>query len=83
MISVHQFYEHYIYKGFILVNDIYEDDDCRKNCWMWTKATGQDNEVVKYSDLVDLKGLSSNSYAPWEEVWKNFTNMVDQLLTSK
>lgn len=61
------------YNGYALVNEIYEDDDCRKNTWMWGKVDGE--HVV---DVVILKDLSSNSYAPWSEVYEVFCKKVDK-----
>lgn len=73
---LHWFDEEYSYKDYVLVNEIYEDDDCRKNTWMWGRVDG--NNIV---DAVLLDGLSSNSYAPFSEVIENFHKKVDQLLT--
>lgn len=74
--SLHTFYEEYSYKGFVLVNELYEDDDVQKNNWMWGKVDG--NDIV---DAVLLDGLSSSSYAPFKEVIENFHKKVDSLLT--
>jgi hypothetical protein len=41
---------------------------------MWGKI---DEDAVTEVRL--LEGLSSNSYAPWEEVHTHFKNMVDNL----
>ena len=57
------FDEFYIYGDYALVNELYEDEDCRKNTWMWGKVL--EDCIV---DAQMLEGLSSNSYAPWEEV---------------
>lgn len=64
----------YIYKDYVLVNELYEDDDVRKNSWMWGKH--ENGYIV---NAVLLEGLSSNSYAPWEEVQKKFHKCVDML----
>lgn len=69
------FYESYTYKGYGLVNELYEDDDVRKNNWMLGKLDG-DNIV----DAVPLDGLSSNSYAPFKEVIDRFYQAVDNLM---
>jgi hypothetical protein len=66
------FDEEVSYKGYALVNEM----DGFKNCWMWGKIDG--NDIV---DAVLLKGLSSNSYAPWKEVYEKFVENVNQLLT--
>jgi hypothetical protein len=72
--SLDYFDEHYIYGDYVLVNEIYEDDDHRANTWMWGRmVSGYATEVRL------LEGLSSNSYAPWEEVQTHFENMVDNL----
>lgn len=65
------------YKGYSLVNDIYEDDDCVKQHYQIGKY---DSEYVQYPK--SLKGLSSNSYASFEEALKVFQNTVDTLTES-
>ena len=72
--SLKYFDEFYVYGDYALVNEIYEDDDHRANTWMWGKV---DEDCVVEARL--LEGLSSNSYAPWEEVHTHFKNMVDNL----
>lgn len=74
--ALHTFDEEYNYKGYVLVNEIYEDDDVWKNTWMWGEVDG--NDII---NAVLLDGLSSNSYAPFSEVVENFHKKVDQLLT--
>jgi hypothetical protein len=70
--SLDYFDEHFIYGDYALVNEIYEDEDHRANTWMWGRmVSGYVTEVRL------LEGLSSNSYAPWEEVQNHFKNMVD------
>lgn len=71
---LHAFDEFYIYNGYALVNEIYEDDDHRANTWMWGKLHEDCILEVRL-----LQGLSSNSYAPWEEVQLVFKNTVDTL----
>lgn len=71
------FYEAYRYNGYALVNEIYEDEDCRKNTWMWGELHG---DYILNARI--LTGLSSNSYAPFEEVWNVFTKLVDIHLES-
>ena len=68
------FDEYYGYGGYALVNEIYEDEDHRANTWMWGKADG--DYII---DVRLVEGLSSNSYAPWEEVQSHFKNMIDQI----
>jgi len=75
--SLNFFDEEIHYKGYVLVNELYEDDDVRKNFYMWGRVDG--GCIV---DAVALEGLSSKSYAPWKEVWEKFVETVDQLLTS-
>lgn len=72
--SLSYFDEFYVYGDYALVNEIYEDDDHRANTWMWGKI---DEDTI--TDVQILKGLSSNSYAPWEEVHTHFKNVVDKL----
>ena len=71
------FYESYTYKGYGLVNELYEDDDHRSNTWFWGKLDG-DNIV----NARLLEGLSSNSYAPWSEVINHFKTTVDNHIES-
>lgn len=66
------FDEFSIYNGYALVNEIYEDEDCRKNTWMWGKIDG--DYII---DARMLEGLSSKSYAPWEEVQLVFKKTID------
>lgn len=72
--SLSWFDEFYVYGDYVLVNEIYEDEDCRKNTWMWGKV---DEDTIVDAQI--LKGLSSNSYAPWEEVQNVFKTTVDIL----
>jgi len=62
------------YRGYVLLNDIYEDEDHRTNTYQFG---------ISHGDYVEnpqkLKGLSSNSYAPWEEVEAHFKTTVDCL----
>jgi hypothetical protein len=67
------FDESYTYKGYALVNEIYEDEDHRANTWMWGRLNG--DSIV---DASLLTGLSSNSYASFEEVYRVFKTMVDE-----
>lgn len=69
------FDEQYFYKSYALVNEIYEDEDHRANTWMWGKVDGE--AVV---DVKLLRKLSSNSYAPWDEVKKVFHETVDLMM---
>ena len=71
------FDESYIYKGYALVNEIYDDEDHRSNTWMWGEL---DKDSIVNVEL--LTGLSSNSYAPFEEVYHVFKTMVDTRLES-
>lgn len=70
------FDESFIYKGYALVNEIYEDEDHRANTWLWGKLEG---DSIVNAQL--LTGLSSNSYAPWKEVHRVFKENVNKLLT--
>jgi hypothetical protein len=72
--SLDYFDDHYIYGDYVLVNEIYEDDDHRANTWMWGRmVSGYATEVRL------LEGLSSNSYAPWEEVQRVFETTVGEI----
>jgi len=71
------FDESFTYNGYALINEIYEDEDHRANTWMWGRLDG--DSIV---DARLLTGLSSNSYAPWEEVWNVFTKTIDIRLES-
>jgi len=63
----------YAYKGFVLVNERYEDDEgFFKNCWQWGLQAGE--FVIK---LEILDGLSSNSYAEFSEALEVFKNKVE------
>lgn len=70
--SLKHFDEFYLYEGYALVNEIYEDEDHRANTWMWGKIDGDTVTEVRI-----LTGLSSNSYATWEEVQRVFKKTVD------
>jgi hypothetical protein len=72
--NIYLYDDYYRYNGYVLVNEIYEDDDHRANTWYWGKLSGK--------CIVDpqlLTGLSSNSYAPWEEVVNVFQQVVDNV----
>jgi hypothetical protein len=69
------FDEVYHYKGFALINELYEDEDCRKNCYQFGQVL--DGFVV---DITALEGLSSRSYASFEEAWSVFTWTVENIL---
>jgi hypothetical protein len=71
--DLNMFDEHYIYNGYVLVNEIYEDEDHRSNTWSWGKHV--DGYI---EDPQILKGLSSNSYASFNEVIENFHKKVDE-----
>jgi hypothetical protein len=75
--SLTYFDDFYVYGDYALVNEIYEDEDHRANTWMWGKVDGDHVTEVQL-----LKGLSSNSYASWEEVQTNFKTLVDNLTES-
>jgi len=66
------FDEYHTYNGYAVVNNLYEDDDVRKNSWMWGKLDGD-----YVTDVQHIEGLSSNSYAPFSEVFEKFKIMVD------
>ncbi len=66
-----------IYKGWALVNELYPDSEgFNKNGWQW-------GEVFNDEFIVNeqwLEGLSSNSYAPFEEAYDVFCANVDEKL---
>ena len=63
----------YTYKGYVLVNELYPDDEgFDKNWWQWGIQAGD-----HVSNLKSLEGLSSNSYADRLEAMTVFTKMVD------
>ena len=72
--SLKYFDEFYVYGDYALVNEIYEDDDHRANTWMWGRMVAG---CITEARL--LEGLSSNSYAPWEEVQRVFETTVDEI----
>lgn len=72
--NLEYFDEYYIYKGYALVNEIYEDEDHRANTWMWGKF-----DELCIVDAQLLAGLTSNSYAPWDEVKTKFEKMIDEM----
>jgi hypothetical protein len=72
--NLNSFDEHYVYKGYALVNEIYEDEDHRSNTWSWGKV---ENDCIV--DQKILTGVSSNSYGPFEEIFEVFKITVDKL----
>jgi hypothetical protein len=70
--DVNMFDEHYIYNGYVLVNEIYEDEDHRSNTWSWGELQGGYVEDPKI-----LTGVSSNSYGSFEEIYNVFKTTVD------
>jgi hypothetical protein len=72
MVRYDSFDEHYLSNGYVLVNELYEDDErFFKNTWMWGKVKGSYVE-----DLKILDGLRSNSYSKFEEAWQVFQEKV-------
>lgn len=70
------FDESYIYKGYVLVNELYEDSEgFYKNTWMWAEVDG-DNAI----NLQTLEGLSSNSYARFAEAHSVFIDIINEKL---
>lgn len=72
--NLNTFDEHYIYNGYVLVNEIYEDDDHRSNTWSWGKHT--DGYI---EDPQILTGVSSNSYGHFNEIYEAFAKEVDNV----
>jgi hypothetical protein len=74
--AISSFDEAYQYKGYVLVNELYEDSEgFYKNTWMVGKVNGDNVE-----DLEFLEGLSSNSYARFAEAHKKFIDMINASL---
>jgi len=72
-IKINDFDTVYTYKGYALVNELYEDDEgFNKNYWQWGLLSG--DFVVR---LKPLDGLSSNSYANLNEAMEVFQAKVD------
>ena len=71
--DLNMFDEHYRYDGYVLVNEIYEDEDHRSNTWSWGKLVGNYVE-----DPQILTGVSSNSYGSFEEIYAVFKLAVDE-----
>jgi len=65
------------YKGYVCINELYEDDEgFNKNSYMYGEMIYANGEnYVK--DVKDLDGLSSNSFASWNEAEKVFKKKVD------
>ena len=63
----------YTYKGYVLVNELYPDDEgFNKNWWQYGIQAGDHVAGLKI-----LEGLSSNAYADTTEAFNVFKNMVD------
>jgi hypothetical protein len=74
--AISSFDEAYRYKGYVLVNELYEDSEgFYKNTWMWAKIDGEN-----CIDLVSLDNLSSNSYARFAEAHEAFINLINEKL---
>ena len=70
------FDEAYEYRGYVLVNELYPDDEgFNKNHWQWGRLEA--SEVIGFSTL---KGLSSNSYSSQSEAYGVFKDAVDGLI---
>jgi len=69
------------YNGYVCVNELYEDDEgFNKNSYMYGKMVYA-NGTKFVEDVEDLDGLSSNSYASWNEAEIVFKKKV-QLLSN-
>lgn len=72
------FDESYKYKGYVLVNELIEDSDgFYKNSWMWGKEDGE--HVL---EVIELEGLTSNSYSNFSEAHKVFTQLMDEITSN-
>lgn len=66
--------EVYTYKGYVLVNELYEDSEgFYKNTWQWGVLDGD----YVYDPII-LEGLRSNSYSDFSEAHKKFCQTVDE-----
>jgi len=67
------------HNGYVCVNEFYEDDEgFNKNSYMYGELVYANGEnYVK--DVKDLDGLSSNSFAKWDEAEKVFRKKVDMI----
>ena len=75
MNKISQYDDSYIYKGFVLVNELYEDDErFFKNWYQWGIINGEN-----ITNIQTLEGLSSNIYAPFKEAITVFKELVDNL----
>ena len=69
------------HNGYVCVNELYEDDEgFNKNSYMYGKMVYA-NGTKFVEDVEDLDGLSSNSYASWNEAEIVFKKKV-QLLSN-
>ena len=75
MTKLYHFDDTYVYNNYVLVNELYEDDDgFNKNWYQW--GILNDDEV---ENLQTLTGLSSNSYASFTEAINVFKEKVNAL----
>lgn len=75
MNKISNYDENYIYNGYVLVNELYEDDEgFYKNTYQWGLVC---DDYIK--DIQILRGLSSNSYASMSEAISVFKELVDSL----
>ena len=68
------FDESYEYMGYVLVNEIYPDDEgFNKNQWFWGKLEGSG-----VTGLTEVIGLPSRSYSSQPEAYKAFVILVNE-----
>ena len=71
--AISSFDEAYKYKGYVLVNELYEDPEgFYKNTWMWGRVEGD-----TVYDVRILDDLSSNSFAKYDEAMESFLKKLE------
>ena len=71
------FDEFYIYEGYALVNELYEDDEgFIKNHWQ-VGCVNDNQTKVYYAE--DLPGVSSVTYSSFKEAYECFVSYVKKL----
>jgi hypothetical protein len=76
--DINLFDEHYVYNDYVLVNEIYEDEDHRSNTWAWGKLV-QRIHGRYVEDPKILTGVSSNSYGSFDEIYEAFKREVNNV----
>lgn len=70
--------EFYKYEGYVLVNELFEDDEgFYKNSWQWGRLDPTEKKVCYPENLI---GLRSNSYSDFSEARRVFAQIVDKII---